>query len=352
MHRLYLIIISVYRISIIAFYDNILIYKIVHTHMSKIRISIKLNEYEYATLYRIQSSCIVMGLNYNRAPPLNEIIRSLIAFVYYDITNKNENIDLFFNTIKRNSEYPVNLYHGPIKVPGKSGNYIFIANDGDTEILKKIATITAQGFHENYDFPKIIRYCIHYVLYPEGFLYTRYGDITKKAEFVLIIIMGNLYNIEPKESVELFKNALFNIERLNKKDIALLQKIVMDEGVYNDTIKIFVKEIGLAEAKFNYPLDFIESLDPQKIRQYDSRVSDFNFLDVIFGLGYLTYTYEIDSFDFTMSSVLLWQKEKINKDKLPPGTFIPPRILAPMGPSIRVFISLFNKIIRESKKYL
>ncbi len=320
--------------------------------MSKIRISIKLNEYEYAILYRIQSSCTSMGLNYNRAPPLNEIIRSLIDFVYHDITNKNENIDSFFNTIKRDSEYPVNLYSGPIKIPGKSGNYIFIASEDDIEILKNISNITIHGIHENYDFPKIIRYCIHYVLYPEGFLYNRYGNITKKAEFVFIIIIGNLYNIGPKESVELFKNALFNIEKLNKNHIALLQKIAMDESVYNDTMKLFVKEIGLAEAKFNYPLNIIEALDPQKFRQYDSKVSDFNFLSVIFGLGYLTYAYEIDSFDFTMSSALLWQKEQINKDKLPAGTIIPPRILAPMGPSIRVFISLFNKILRESKKYI
>jgi hypothetical protein len=283
---------------------------------------------------------------------LNEIIRSLIVFVYYDITNKNENIDQFFNIIKKDSEYPVNLYHGPIKIPGKSGNYIFIASEEDVEILKNIANITAQGIHENYDFPKIIRYCIHYALYPEGFLYTRYGNVTKKAEFVLIIIIGNLYNIGPKESVELFKNALFNLGKLNKNDIALLQKIAMDENVYNDTMKLFVQEIGLAEAKFNYPLDIIENLDPQKFRRYDSKVSDFNFLSVVFGLGYLTYLYEIDSFDFTMSSVLLWQKEKINTDKLPSGTIIPPRILAPMGPSIKVFLSLFNKILRESKKYI
>lgn len=320
--------------------------------MVKTRISVKLNDYEYSALYRVQTNCILAGLNYNRAPPLNEIIRGIIFFVNFDIKNRNENADMFFNTIQKDSEYPLSFYQGPIKTPGNAGNYIFIADDEDTAILKEIGEITSRAKQENYDFPKIIRYCIHYIFYSDGFLYTRYGTITKKAEFVLITVIGNLYGLRPKISTEIFKDPLIGIAKLKSDDLLKIRKIPFDKEVYLSATKMFVREIGLAESKFNWPADILKELDPKSYGKYDSKISDFNFLSVIIGLGYITHMYEIDSFDWTMVSFLLWQNEKIkieaNNTNLPKF----PKILMPLGPSIRSFIRLFNELLRQSEKYL
>ena len=319
--------------------------------MGKTRISIKLNSYEYSALYRIQLNCIMMGLNYERAPTLNEIIRVLVLYVKFDITNKNENLNSFFKNIQMHSEYPTHVYHGSLISPSKEGNYIFIANDYDIELLKDISDITERGYHEKYDYPKIIRYCIHYVLYGDTFLYTKYGEITKKADFILITMIGNLYKLTPGESIDLVKNPLLDLTKPNAKKLSMISRIARDEQVYNSTMHLFIKELGLAEAKMNWPKDIMESMELATYEKYNSNVSDFNFLSVILGLGYITYMNEMDSFDPIMVTFFAWQKENLKNVKLPNGTFIPPKILVPLGPAIRQFVFLFNSFLRQSKKF-
>lgn len=274
--------------------------------MTKTRISIKLNDYEYSLLYKIQTSCTMTGLLYNRAPPLNEIIKGLISFVYFHITQRHENLDMFFRTIKTDSEYPDKTLEIAVNIPSNAGNYIFIADEKDMELLHQIADITQNIYHEKYDLPKLIRYCIHYTLY---------GNIPlspnlikeKKYQFILSLIIGNLYYLSPRLSIELFFDPLINRGKIGQKNEALIGKIQLDEGIYNDMLQVFYTPTKDSKKRILLSRqELINIFSSSKVKEFNSRVSDFNFMSLFIGLFLIIDMWYIDSFDFLHSCMLMF----------------------------------------------
>ena len=321
--------------------------------MSKTRISIKLNEYEYSSLYRVQLSCIMPGLSYNRTPPLNEIVHALISYVFFDVTYKIENLDSFFKNITMDSEYPHHFYESPSKVPTKAGNYIFFADDDDIEMLKKIGDALFHTYSAKYDLPKLIRHCIHYTLYGDGFLLK---GPTKKAEFVVLIMLGNLYGISPRLIVELMKNPLLQTISVNDDEKVLLQRIPIDESVFNTAkANLAIGQEGVSE--YQLSKEAFKRFIGSRYNEYDSRVSDFNFISLFFGLSLVTYMWENDSFDWIKTNLFMWSstvnrgKETRRKGHDEVDYFPPPAIIYSLIFVIKTLDLYFAKLMTQCKKH-
>ena len=308
-------------------------------YMSKTRISIKLNDYEYSLLYRIQSSCTMTGLLYNRTPQLNEIIKGLISFVALNISQTHENLDTFFRTIKTDSEYPEDTLDLAVNIPQNTGNYIFIADEKDMELLHKIGEITENMYHEQYDMPKLIRYCLHYTLYgnmkpyfsPDLFNERRY-------KFILPVIIGNLYYLSPRTSIELLYDPLLNMSRIGKKEYEFIRQIPLDEETYKNAIKLLARPYSDSEnghiSDNKIVIDnviynaFFKSRNIQEIsdstagliiskqslfnvlktkkeKEFNSRIFGFNFVTTFIGLLQVIYMWYVDSFNVIDSYMLM-----------------------------------------------
>ncbi len=325
--------------------------------LSKKRISLRLNDYEYSALYRIQMNCIMTGVNYNRALQINEIVRGILSYVYFSIKQDSKKMEEFAEKIRTLPEYPPNVYISHMKIPEAAGTYIFFPNEQDIVLMDKMGVILEKFNKEKYEYTQIIRYSIRYILFDNplidkyNFLYTQDGTSTRKADFILTALIGNLYGLTPRLSVELLKDPLIETKKLDFKTVSTITRIPRDEQIYLSTKDMFLKEMDQTGAKLNWPEKTLESMDLKNYDQYNSNVSDFNFLSVIFGLAYVTYMYQTDSFDLIKIVFFSWQKENLEKQQLPPRTFIPAKILVPLGPAIRQFVILFNSLLEKTKKF-
>lgn len=275
--------------------------------MSKTRISIKLNDYEYSCLYRVQNSCVMAGLIYDRAPQLNEIIKGLISYVAIDISSKSENLNMLAMKIRTYSEYPQTSKHVLSKVPSKSGNYIFIADDEDLKQLEKIRESLSTIYNESYEFPRLIRYCIHYTLYGDDFYFTGSGEVAKKGFFVLGTLIGNLYKLAPRTVFELLNDRPINWRKFKNSELESIRSTRSDLTSLVGALKLFVDfdKDGKISA-YHFDSSSLAKVSPSTYAEYNSVVSDFNFLSVLFGSLYVTYMWKADTFDPAMPSVMLW----------------------------------------------
>lgn len=325
--------------------------------ISKKRISLRLNDYEYSALYRIQTNCLMTGLNYNRAPQINEIVRGILSYAYFYINQDSTHIEDLAKTIRTISEYPPNVYTSHIKIPEAAGTYIFFPNETDISLMDNIGAILEKVNNGKYEYTQIIRYCIRYILFDnplidkDNFLYTADGSRTRKAEFIFITLIGNLYGLTPRLSIEIFKDPRIVTRKLDFKTVSTITRIPRDEQIYNSAKNMFLKDMNLAGAKLEWPEKALESMGLKTYDQYNSNVSDFNFLSVLFGLAYVTYMYQVDSFDLIKIVFFSWQKENLDRQKIHPETFLPAKILAPLGPTIRHFAILFNSLLEKAKKF-
>lgn len=296
--------------------------------MSKTRISIKLNDYEYSLLYRVQTSCTMVGLLYNRAPQLNEIIKGLISFVAINISQTHENLDMFFRTIKTDSEFPGDTLDIVINIPKNAGNYIFIADEKDIGLLNKIGEITESMYHEKYDMPKLIRYCLHYTLYGDRKPFSENLLDDRKYKFILPVIVGNLYYLSPRTSIELLYDPLINRRNIEKNEIEILRQVPLDEENYKNAIKMMRELIfetaggekirvasiypGKVKNKDDFLLapngrqNFYHIFSTQMKNKYNSKVSDFNFASAIIGLLEVIFMWRIDSFNYIDTSMMIY----------------------------------------------
>ncbi|WP_175266976.1 hypothetical protein [Acidiplasma cupricumulans] len=296
--------------------------------MSKTRISIKLNDYEYSLLYRIQTSCIMTGLLYNRAPQLNEIIKGLISFVSLNISQTHENLDMFFRTIKTDSEFPEDTLDIAVNIPKNAGNYIFIGDEKDIELLNKIGKITESMYHEKYDMPKLIRYCLHYTLYGNRKPFSENLLNDRKYKFILSVIIGNLYYLSPRTSIELLYDPLINISKIGKREFEFLRQVPLDEENYKNTIKMMnelifataggekIRVASIYAEKVKNRDDFLlapngrqnlyQIFSTQMEKKYNSKVSDFNFASALIGLLEVIYMWRIDSFNYIDTSMMIF----------------------------------------------
>ena len=308
-------------------------------NMGKTRISIKLNDYEYSLLYKIQTSCTMTGLLYNRAPQLNEIIKGLILFVALNVSQTHENLDMFFRTIKTDSEYPEDTLDMAVNIPKNAGNYIFIADENDMELLHKIGDITERIYHEKYDMPKLIRYCLHYSLYGNRSPLSENLLNDRKYKFILPVIIGNFYYLSPRTAIKVFYDPLINPSNIEKKEYEFLRQVPLDEETYKNTIKLLGESIfHISEVKkytlssetqktlgpgILLPPELFLSLHKEKLyrvfinqkKEFNSNVSDFNFLSTLIGLLEVIYMWYIDSFNYSdVSLIFLLSSFNIPKD--------------------------------------
>ena len=307
-------------------------------YMSKTRISIKLNDYEYSLLYRIQSSCTMTGLLYNRTPQLNEIIKGLISFVALNISQTHENLDTFFRTIKTDSEYPEDTLDLAVNIPQNAGNYIFIADEKDMELLHKIGEITENMYHEQYDMPKLIRYCLHYTLYGNIKPFSPNLFNERKYKFILPVIIGNLYYLSPRTSIELLYDPLLNMSRIGKKEYEFIRQIPLDEEPYKNAIKLLVRpysdwknghisDSNIMIDDIIYKVDskppniqersdstalliisfqsLFNVLKTKKEKEFNSRIFGFNYVTTFIGLFQIIYMWYVDSFNVIDSYMLM-----------------------------------------------
>ena len=273
----------------------------------KTRISIKLNDYEYSILYRIQGSCIMAGLSFDRAPPLNEIIKGLISFVAFDISGQSDSLITFARSIKTYSEYPEGSSQVLFRTPSKSGNYIFLADDEDVKVLNRIRDVVSTIHREDFEFPRLIRYCIHYTLYGDGFFQNKTEGRGKKGLVVMEIIVGNLYHLSPRAAIEIMNNPATNWRQLKSHELSDVKNIGLDLLVLDKAILLFG---GSDNPQFYVPYSIKEEITPDKYQAYNSKVSDFNFLSLIFGCMYVSYMWSVDTFDTTMPTIIPWTSNK------------------------------------------
>lgn len=328
-------------------------------YMVKSRISIKLNDYEYSILYRIQTSCTLTGVLYNRSPPLNEIIRGLISFVYLDITKKHENLDLFFRTIKTDSEYPYNIYNVSATIPINNGNYIFIADEEDIEILEKIEKITEKIYHEKYDMPKLIRYCIHYTLYGNEPI-LQDNMLSKKYYFLMTVVIGNLYYLLPRISVELMYEPLVNLEKFGMKNLSLIRKINIDKLTYLESLQGLLKIDEKKQMSLN-KADLLNTINGEEYQKFNSKVSSFNYITAIHGLLLILDMWQKDSFDWIRSFLIMWlsefrvniheiNKKERNKEINFLHNILPPLVIYFINGPLKFLLDIFKKFMDISEK--
>ncbi len=314
--------------------------------MEKKRLSIKLNGFEYNALFHVQLSCIIPGLDINRAPQLNEIVKAIIHYVHLDITCSKDSLRKFFMDAHMNLEMPeYNGLEPSNRIFKKSGNYIFIADDEDLKHLEEINKLHISLYASEYNYTQLIRYCIHYIFYVHGFYLNSIDEYTKKAKFVNYMIIATLYGIDPSIIISILEDRNFNMETLRsmpKNNITTLMNSQADEKIYDKTTKNFIQSISGHNMDLKLDMDFLRNLTPESYREFDSVVKDFNFMSVYVGIGEIAYMWEKDSFDLAFLFLL---GTNIKNEK----GVIYPMIVDTWGAEIRLFYTIFTRLFKFIK---